>query len=70
MSPSRPYHINHPWRRADGSCAESDRFFEVVGHRDGSVVARFYFYPDDPQTEVDALANAEALRNANQKRAP
>lgn len=67
MSPARPYHVNHPWRRADGSCAESDQFYEVVGHRDGPVVARFYFYPDDPETEKSALDSANALAECNKK---
>lgn len=67
MSPSRPYHINHPHRYADGSVHEDDQYYEVVGHRDGPVVARFYFYPDDPETEKQALKEAESLRDRNTK---
>lgn len=67
MSPSRPYHINHPHHYANGSVHKDDQYYEVVGHRDGPVVARFYFYPDDPTSKGTALADANALIAANKR---
>lgn len=67
MSPARPFHISHPHFYADGTVHENDRYYEVVGHRDGPVVARFYFYPDDPKSQDEALAEAESLRDRNKK---
>ena len=67
MSPSRPFHINHPNAYVDGTVHEDNRFYEVVGHRDGPVVARFYFYPDDPESQKQALAEADSLVARNKR---
>ena len=67
MSPSRPLHINHPHAYVDGTVHKDNRFYEVVGHRDGPVVARFYFYPDDPESQKQALTEADSLVARNKR---
>lgn len=63
MTPAKPYHINFPFNRFFKDIAPNDRFYEVVGHRDGPVVARFYFY--DEETMDAAIAEARALEEKN-----
>jgi hypothetical protein len=60
MRAARPYHVNFPQQYADGSYPATQMFYEVVGHRDGPVVARFYFTEDESSRE-EALAEAKAL---------
>lgn len=63
MEAARPFHINHPRRYADGTVAESERFYEVVGHRDGPVVAIFFF--SDKESEELALRLATMVVNSD-----
>lgn len=57
MKAARPYHINFPYQYANGTYRDDN--YEVVGHRDGPVVARYYF--TDEATRQAALAAAEKL---------
>lgn len=57
MKPSKPFHINPPPERP----SQSQAFYEVVGHRDGPVVARFPFDPAHEEYRLQALACAKLL---------
>lgn len=59
MKPARPFHINTPRQRANGEYVQED--FEVVGHRDGPVVARFPFDPKDSESVGQAFRLAQWL---------
>jgi hypothetical protein len=63
VTPAKPYHVNFPFQREFKNIHPSERFYEVVGHRDGPVVARFYFYDED--TMDLAIAEARALEEKN-----
>ena len=57
MKPSEPFHLNLP-----NISSQDD--YEVVGHRDGPVVARFPFVKEDPESREAALRNARLLQVA------
>jgi hypothetical protein len=51
MKPSLPFHINYP--------SATDRDYEVIGHRDGPIVARFPFDLGEPEYKEAAKRWAE-----------